>query len=200
MKRPLYVYVDYRADDGRPFYVGKGYENRTRDFRNRSCVWKGISAKHGVRREVLFGSLSNEFICQEEMRLIRELHTRVEEGGANLTNGGEGSVGWHPSNETRAKITRSLTGKMAGANHPLFGRGHTDAAKQKMSQTRKNMPQPWKQKSVEQLDVHGGTIAVYPSIKEAALVTGTSTSGISACCRGRFQQSNGFGWRYVTDS
>jgi hypothetical protein len=199
-KRHLYIYIDFREDVGTPFYVGKGYENRTRDFRRRNKVWHRIVAKHGIRREVIMSSYDNEFVCQEEMRLISELKTRVEFDGANMTDGGEGSVGWHPSDETRLKISQSLTGKMAGKKHPLFGRGHTQTAKQKMSKTRKGMSQPWKQKGVEQLDTMGRRIAVYPSMRAAAVATATSVTGISACCRGRYQQSNGFGWRYVADT
>lgn len=193
--RPLYVYVDYRVDDGRPFYVGKGYENRTRDFRNRNYAWKGIVEKHGVRRELIMGSFDNDFICEEEMRLIRELRTRVENGGANFTDGGEGSVGWHPSDETRAKITRSLTGKMAGEKHPLFGIGHTNAAKQKMSQTRAGMPQPWKRKAVEQLNEMGEVVAQYSSVREAKQATGLSE--IIKCCKGYKESTRGTRWRYA---
>ena len=195
MMRPLYVYVDYRVDDGRPFYVGKGYENRTRDFRNRSHVWKGIATKHGVRREVVIGSLENEFVCQEEMRLIHELHTRVENGGANLTDGGEGSVGWHPSDETRAKITRALTGNMIGEKHHLFGKTHTDSAKQKMSLTRSGMPQPWKRKPVEQLNEKDEVIARYSSIREAYQATGLTE--IIKCCKGYKESTRGTRWRYA---
>lgn len=106
-----YVYVDYRKDSSEPFYVGKGNKDRIRDFKNRNVVWHRIVAKHGVRREIVCESSDHDHILKEEIRLIAELKTRAEFGGANLTDGGEGSLGWNPSEETRKKMSEAWIGR-----------------------------------------------------------------------------------------
>lgn len=118
-KAPLYVYVDYKLDLETPFYVGKGYECRTNDFKHRNVVWQRIVAKHGIRREILLGSYDNVFVCDEEIRLIAELNTFIGDNqhAANLTRGGEGSLGWDPSNETRQKMRERKLGKHLSLEH-----------------------------------------------------------------------------------
>jgi len=113
-----HVYVDYRADLGTPFYVGKGNDDRIADFKNRNVVWHRIVRKHGVRREIVL-SLEDchDKILSEEIRLIRELETRNYKGGANLTDGGEGSLGWIPSPETRQRIREAKLGKKLSQAH-----------------------------------------------------------------------------------
>lgn len=99
----FYVYVDYRLDTNVPFYVGKGQDVRVKLVR-RNIIHQRIAKKAGMRREVLFGTKDQHFALDEEVRLIRELKTRNQFGGANLTDGGEGTTGWVPSEETKRKI------------------------------------------------------------------------------------------------
>lgn len=98
------VYVDYRLDTGVPFYVGKGLPVRVKSF-NRNQIHTRISAKHGLRREIVLQTESNDEAMALEAKLIRELKTRNIQGGANLTDGGEGSFGWIPTEETRHRMS-----------------------------------------------------------------------------------------------
>lgn len=61
--------------------------------------------------------------------------------GYNMTDGGEGTLGWCPSEETRRKISEKAKERlMDPTNHPWFGKTHSDESKQKMSQIRKGRP------------------------------------------------------------
>jgi len=75
--------------------------------------------------------------------------------GWNLTKGGEGSIGYIASKETREKISkirieRKLAKgknnpnygnhKLAGINHPMFGKHHSKEARQKMKDNFNNNP------------------------------------------------------------
>lgn len=113
-----HVYVDYRADLNTPFYVGKGNDDRVADFKNRNVIWRRIVRKHGVRREIVL-TLENDHdtILSEEIRLIRELKTRDYRGGSNLTDGGEGSLGWNPTAETRKHMREAKLGKKLPIEH-----------------------------------------------------------------------------------
>jgi hypothetical protein len=112
-----HVYVDHRADTGVPFYVGKGDRARTRDFKNRNVVWHRIVKKHGVRREIVLATSVHDIVLSEEVQLIRELKTRDYHGGANLTDGGEGSLGWDPTPENRRHMREAKLGKKLPSVH-----------------------------------------------------------------------------------
>lgn len=93
-ERKFYVYVDYRADDGKPFYVGKGTGKRKNKI-GRNTLHERIKNKHGMIRKIVFENLTEEESFEQEIQLIKELETfvKLNKGGANLTVGGEGTSG-----------------------------------------------------------------------------------------------------------
>jgi hypothetical protein len=93
-EQKFFVYVDFREDDGRPFYVGKGNEGRVKDLQ-RNELHSRIKNKHGIIREVVFETHDEQESFEKEIQLIQELQTYVHhgKGGANLTLGGEGTSG-----------------------------------------------------------------------------------------------------------
>ena len=52
---------------------------------------------------------------------------------------------------------------------------------------------------VVMLDKNGTVIREFGSTKEASLITGFSQSGITACCQGRYSQTNGYIFKYRGD-
>lgn len=110
-REEFYTYIDYRLDTGEPFYVGKGLMGRVRDKRldRRNKIHSSIVKKHGIRREIALGPVTNEEALSEEVRLISELKTHVTQGGANLTLGGEGFVGKVWSDEEKQRVSKEWT-------------------------------------------------------------------------------------------
>ena len=108
----FYVYVHCRADDGEPFYAGKGSGKRAWAKTGRSDWWKRIVAKHGlvVKIQRSFQDESEAFASEiETIAILRDLgHPLV-----NLTEGGEGASGAVRSAETRAKIAERTRQQMA---------------------------------------------------------------------------------------
>jgi hypothetical protein len=94
-EKKFFVYVDFRGDDGKPFYVGKGTERRVQDLQ-RNELHSRIKNKHGIIREVVFETHSEQESFEKEIQLIGELQTHVNHGrgGANFTFGGEGISGY----------------------------------------------------------------------------------------------------------
>lgn len=192
MQKHFYVYVDYRLDTNEPFYVGKGDEKRIATF-ERNIAHFRISKKHGMKRVVVMGSLNEEYTLEEEQRLIRELKTRNHFGGANFTDGGEGTSGHSPSKETRLLISKKLSESLL-KHHPLKGRARPINVRIQIQNSILK-----KQKPIEQLDLENHVIGSFRSQKEAARILNIDASKIGLCCRLKRQTAYGFRWRYAND-
>ena len=149
-----FTYVDWTTEEySRPFYVGKGNLDRVCDL-HRNAKHEYVADHFGQKRDIVF-QCENEFECfQEEVRLIAEYHTFVDDPEAskiacNFTTGGEGSS---PSKEIRQKISKALKGikrspefcaqisqRMKGK--PIFEFGHkqsTDHLTNRVNSFKKN--------------------------------------------------------------
>lgn len=98
------MYVDYREDNGKPFYVGKGVEKRVKDL-HRNQLHTNIKNKHGMVRKIVLETQSEQEAFEKEVELIQELKTHIDfgEGGANFTLGGDGVSGYKHSEEQNIK-------------------------------------------------------------------------------------------------
>jgi hypothetical protein len=187
--RLWYVYVDYRADDGKPFYVGKGDIHRVaRKVRNRHH--KNVVAKHGLRRELVLETDDEQHSFHEEIRLIAELKTRDYYGGCNYTDGGDGVSGFK---QTSTMIERN--------REVHTGLVQSDAVCQQKRISMRASSRV-KRRPVIQLDIDENIVGHHPSVGLAAVSLGRpeATSLISRCCRGKTRQAYGFIWRYVNES
>lgn len=100
------VYFHINKITNEVFYVGIGNRKRPYSKRSRSIFWKNIVAKYGYSVEVVHENLSFDEACELEVRYINNFG-RLDIGTGilvNLTNGGEGSDGYHHSEESKNKI------------------------------------------------------------------------------------------------
>lgn len=90
----FFAYIHCKPD-GTPFYVGKGVRTRYKNFNCRNQYHKKVVAKYG-QENILIGKIdcsTNEAALDLEIGLIKCLK-RMGRSLTNLTNGGEGNVGW----------------------------------------------------------------------------------------------------------
>ena len=141
--------------DYRPFYIGKGSNDRVlchyrkitgtkEDYlkyqKNRlkgEIIWKLIRELNYPPTYVILGSnLTEEDALNLEIQLIQELGRRDSNSGnlSNFTDGGEGF--YHPNEDQRKKWSKERTGE----GNTFFGRKHTQETKDKISRTRKGTP------------------------------------------------------------
>jgi hypothetical protein len=114
----FYTYI-WRDPAGVPFYVGKGKRKRAWVTKNRSPAFNEIHSMGGCSVEIADLFMHESQAHAHEMELI-ELYGRRDNGTGtlvNLTDGGEGSIGWVPSDETRAKIAKAAIGRMPSKEH-----------------------------------------------------------------------------------
>lgn len=143
-----------------------------------------------IKHEVLYINLSKEEACNKEIELIK----KYKEKGLsyNLTDGGEGYLGYKASIETREKISNSLKGKpsklkgtkrsehtklkismaakIRGVSKEILDKLHSNNRGKKFSEERcknigKSNP---KCRKVLQLDIEGNIIRKYYSMGEAS--------------------------------
>jgi hypothetical protein len=106
----FYTYMHRRADDLKPFYIGKGKGGRARSKANRNPHWLRTASKHGLVVEVIANWPTEREAFEHERFLIkcfRDIGYKL----VNMSDGGEGQSGWVPSKETRQKISASTTGR-----------------------------------------------------------------------------------------
>ncbi len=145
-KRIYYVYAYLRSRDSErgprysPYYIGKG------------CGQRAFDAKRAIAAPVdkSFIVFLEEGLTETEAFALEKyavgLYGRIDKGMGilwNMTDGGEGCSGVIMSEETRAKIARSLTGKKRSPEviekiaKSRTGILHTEETKRKMSESRR---------------------------------------------------------------
>lgn len=93
-----------------------------------------------------------ERACAAEMYLIKHYRTKNPKYGYNMTDGGDGSFGWIPSENVRKKIgeknrgrkhsedtKRKISAAMRGENNPSYGKHCSDEKKEKLRIKRKEL-------------------------------------------------------------
>lgn len=117
------VYVDY-TNDGRPFYVGKGNQQRVNRIK-RNDKHSFVVQQFGIDRRVVFETDDQQQAFIKEIELIAELKTFVldSEIGCNLDRGGHiGSFVPRPhTEEWKTNMSQTMKERMKGNTN---GRGN----------------------------------------------------------------------------
>ena len=106
------VYRHIRKDKNQPFYIGIGNEKRPYKKSDRNNYWNSIVKKTDYEVEILFDNLTWEEASEKEIEFIK-LYGRKDNGTgilANMTDGGEGSLGTKVTQETRRKMSEKRIG------------------------------------------------------------------------------------------
>ncbi len=130
----FYVYEHIRKDTGAVFYVGKGSGKRCNHFVNRGKFWNNFcKSKDNVKVRLPIQNVDEELSLLAEVELI-DLYRKRGVRLVNISDGGEGTSGWIPSQETRQRIgeANKHTPKASGEKHGMFGKKHTAESLVKM--------------------------------------------------------------------
>jgi hypothetical protein len=145
-----YVYRHIRLDKNIPFYIGLGTDSnysRAHQTKSRNQHWHNVVNNSEYRVEVMLDDLSFEEACAKEIELI-SLYGRVDTCGGslvNLTNGGEGTLGWRHeigywTGKTLPESMRNNLSRVAklrvGEKNHFYGKHHSEETKEKLRQFR----------------------------------------------------------------
>lgn len=149
-----------------------------------------------------------EILDEREIYYIDFYGTLNRDKGYNLVSGG-GANKWY-SKEVCEKISQALIGHtvsletriklsenhadVSGEKHPMFGRRHSEEAKEKMRQAGIGRPSPRKNLTnvfCVELDT------LFESATEAGKVLHLDSSAILKCCRGERKTCGGYRWNFV---
>jgi len=139
MRSDFYVYEHRRKDNGMVFYVGKGCGQRAKNLHNRGKYWNNVAkAAGGISITYPVWGVDEEMALFGEMELI-DAYRRRGVRITNITNGGEGTTGWVPTEEVKRKIgeANKHTPKASGKFHGMYGKKHTPESLAKMRDSQK---------------------------------------------------------------
>ena len=119
-----YIGQTSQSLEGRSGNNGNGYRKNPR-FWNAIQKYGWDNFNHCIVASELTKTEANKL----EKELIEKFKTQDNRYGYNLTVGGDGVVGWEPSDEWRKKNSQ----RNKGENNPMYGKHHTEQARQKQS-------------------------------------------------------------------
>lgn len=137
MKQDFYVYEHHRKDTGAVFYVGKGRKCRASNKSNRGKYWSNVcKGAGGFTISYPVNGVDEELAFLAEIELIdayRKRGVRI----VNVSDGGEGTTGWVPTEETKRKIgeANKHTPKASGERHGMYGKKHSEESLTKMRES-----------------------------------------------------------------
>lgn len=133
MKDNWYIYRHLKPC-GEVFYIGIGQtKNYKRAYskHNRNTFWKNVVSKYGYEVQIIKTKLSHHDVCELEILLI-DWYGRKDLGTGrlvNLTNGGEGVIGFQQSEESKKKRADKISILYEGEGNPFFGKRHSEEIK-----------------------------------------------------------------------
>ena len=208
-----YVYQHIRLDTNKIFYIGIGSDEGGNYYRakrksGRSKFWNNIINKTDYRIEIISDNISWEEAKELEKITILKIG---RDNLCNLTDGGDGVIGWMPEKSTRERWSEQRRGKTYWA-----GKKHSEETKIKISDSRmgkspanKGIPLTNEQRKKISESKKGKpsnqrkrvlcieTNQIFNSCEEAAEVLKINRTSISRNASGKRKSANGLHFKYV---
>lgn len=144
MNNIFYTYLLIDSRDNKPFYVGKGkgkrmYEHVRSTLRGR-VLQRNLHKFNKIKQiynnggKVLYKKIVKNVLEVVAYKFEILLIKRYGRNNlVNMTDGGEGKIGWKATKITRIKMSKSKIGK----NNSFYGKHHSEETKNKLSKNHK---------------------------------------------------------------
>lgn len=172
-------------------------------LRSNSSISGRAMRKYGMDNftiEIIDNAENMKDLNKKEIYWI-EYYNSISPNGYNLTIGGEGTMGYEHTEETRLLQSELKEGMYFGKDNPFYGRTHSDKQKSKWSRDRKgrNLDKARSvmlknhRRKVRNID----TCLEFDSIKEAGEYYDIAPTHITRVCKGKQNTTHGFRWEYI---
>lgn len=185
-----YVGVTSKEKPKHRWNSGRGYMENAH-FYSAICKY----GWEGFEHEILYSGLTEQQAKETEIRLIADWNTKNPKYGYNMTSGGDGTPGYHPSDETRAKLSEARRREnlsqetLLRRSNSLRGRVFTDEHKKKIGDGNS--------KRISMMSRDGEELRVFRSASDAENELGISHAHISQCCHGSRKSAGGYIWQFA---
>lgn len=185
-----YIGITSRVKPEHRWSNGHGYKENTHFY---SAIQK--YGWDNFKHEILYDALAADEAKRLERELIARFKTQQPKFGYNMTSGGDGTPDYHPSEETRRKLSEARKKENLSAetlrrrSEGLTGRKFTEEHKRKIGEGNS--------KPVMMFSKTGEYIKSFRSAHEAEVVLGINHSHISQCCHGLRNSTGGYFWKFA---
>lgn len=144
---------------------------------------------------ILYDDLTESQAKNLERAFIAHWKTQDSKFGYNMTSGGDGTPGYHPSIETRRKLSEARRKENLSEETinrrslSLRGRKFTDEHKRKIGHSNS--------KPIKMFSTNGELLKTFSSAKEAESLLSISHSHISQCCHNLRNTAGGYVWQFA---
>ena len=229
-----YLYRHIRLDKNEPFYIGIGskssrnhpnikseYRRAFEKNRKESSLWNNIINKTDYRVEILLESDNYEVIKEKEREFIK-LYGRINKKNgclSNMTDGGDGFIGYIPSQNKIQNHIEYMTGKRQPISQiqkrieSRKGYKHSEETKQKISSSHKGLKISKdhlaklfagqiraNSKSISQYTLNGEFIKNWQSATVASKILNIHPVSIRHCVQNKTHSSGGYIWKSTQHS
>lgn len=185
-----YVGITSKAKPEHRWNSGRGYQGNPHFY---SAIER--YGWDGFEHIILCRGLNDHEAKGMERDLIARWNTQDRMFGYNMTSCGEGTPDYHPSEETRQKLSEARRREnlsdetLRRRSEGLRGRKFSDEHKRKIVNGNS--------KQIEMRTKDGDLIKVYKSAKNAEDDLGISHTHISQCCHGKRLSAGGYAWNFA---
>lgn len=185
-----YVGITSKPKAEQRWREGRGYKENTHFY---AAIQKyGWDA---FEHDVLFDGLTADEAKSKEIDLIREWNTIDNRFGYNMTSGGDGTPGLHPSEETLKKL--SIARRKENLSEDTLRRRSEGLRGRIFSAEHKRKIGDGNSKAIKMFTKDGSFVKLFRAARDAEEELGISHSHISQCCHGIRQTAGGYQWQFA---
>jgi group I intron endonuclease len=182
-------------------YIGKStIENKTVRFREHKKKLKAnehcnLHLQNSYNKYGLncfsYNIIHDNVLNNEELSMLERYYIDLFDSfnnGYNLTNGGEGTVGYNHTKESKELMSKLKKGKKIGKENSFFGKTHSEETKEK-----------WKGRTngKERKIINLNTGEIFNKITEAEKYYGLGRNRVSAVLLGQRKTVHGYRFAYL---
>lgn len=149
----------------------------------------------GFEHIILATGMDEESAKRAECNLIKFWNTQNKLFGYNMTSGGDGTAGYHPSAETRAKFSKARLKE--NLSEETLKRRSAGLRGRKFSEEHKRKIGDGNSKPIKMYTKDGTYLRSFRAARDVEVEYGISHSHISQCCHGQRMSAGGYVWKFA---